>query len=67
MTGLLTTLGDWASDHTGGLSLWRREGQGFLRAGKVALRDLPRAELEGIPEEHPCQPEENPVLPNSFT
>ena len=26
-----------------------------------------RAKLEGNPEEQPCQPEENYVLPNSFT
>ena len=30
-------------------------------------RDFPRAKPEGNPEEQPCQPEENPVLPNSFT
>ena len=44
-----------------------REGQGFPRAGRTALRDFPRAKPEGNPEEQPCQPEENPVLPDSFT
>ena len=36
---------------------------GFSEAGRAAPRDFPRAK----PEEQPCQPEENPVLPDSFT
>ena len=31
------------------------------------LRDFPRAKPEGNPEEQPCQLEENPVHPASFT
>ena len=38
-----------------------------LRAGRAAPRDFPRVKSEGNPEEQPCQPEENPVLPDSFT
>ena len=30
-------------------------------------RDFPRAKPKGNPEEQPCQPEENPVHPDSFT
>ena len=45
----------------------RGEGQGFTRAGRAASMDFPRAKLEGNPEELPFQPEENPVLPDSFT
>ena len=39
---------------------------GFLRAGMAALRDFPRAKPEENPKEQPCQPKENPVLPDSF-
>ena len=35
--------------------------------GRAAPRDFPRAKPEGNPEEQPCQPEENPVHPDSFT
>ena len=38
-----------------------RDGRGFPRAGRAAPRDFSRA------KEQPCQPEENPVHPNSFT
>ena len=31
------------------------------------MRDFSRAKPEGNPEEQPCQPEENPILPDSFT
>ena len=43
------------------------EGRGFQRAGRAAPKDFPRAKHEGNPEEQPCQPEEKPVLPDSFT
>ena len=43
------------------------EGIGFPRAGRAAPRDFPRAKREGNSEDEPCQPEENPVLPDSFT
>ena len=43
------------------------EGRGFPRAGRAALRYFPRAKPKGNPEEPPCQPEENSVLPDSFT
>ena len=46
--------------------LKRREGRGFPRAGRAALRDFLRAKPEGNPEEQPCQTEENPVHPDSF-
>ena len=36
-------------------------------AGRDAPRDFSRANLEGNPEEQPCQPEENSALPDSFT
>ena len=39
----------------------------FPRAGRAALRLFQRAKPEGNPEEEPCQPKENSVLPNSFT
>ena len=29
--------------------------------------DFPQAKPEGNPKEQPCQPEENPFLPDSFT
>ena len=48
-------------------TLLRREGQGFPRTGRAAPRDFPRAKPEENPKEQPCQPEENPVLPDSFT
>ena len=35
-------------------------------AGRAAPKDFPRAEAERSPEEQPCQPEENPVLPDSL-
>ena len=38
-----------------------------MRAGRAAPRDFPRENTEGNPEEQPYQPEENPVLPDSFT
>ena len=41
-----------------------REGRGFLRA---APRDFSRAKPEENPNGQPYQPEENPVLPDSFT
>ena len=34
---------------------------------RAAPRDFPRAKPKGNPEEQPCQPKENPVLPDSFT
>ena len=37
------------------------------RTGRAAARDFPRAKPEWNPEEQPCQPEENHVLPDSFT
>ena len=40
--------------------------RGFQRAGRAAPRVFPRAKAEGNPEEKPCQPEENPVHPDSF-
>ena len=40
---------------------------GLPRAAKAAPTDFPRAKPEGNPEEQPCQTEENPVQPNSFT
>ena len=40
---------------------------GLPRAGRAVPRDFPRAKPEGNPEEQLCQPEENPVHPNSFT
>ena len=39
----------------------------FPRVGRAAPIDFPRAKPEGNPEEQPCQPEENPALPDSFT
>ena len=45
----------------------RRDGRGFPRAGRAALRDFPRAKPEGYPEEQPCQPKENPLHPDSST
>ena len=45
----------------------RREGRGFLRAGRAAPRDFQWAKPEGNPKEQPSQPEENPVLPDYFT
>ena len=38
-----------------------------MRAGRAAPEDLTKEKLEGISEEQPCQPEENSVLPDSFT
>ena len=38
-----------------------------MRAGRAAPKDFPRAKPEGNREEKPCQPEENFVLPDSFT
>ena len=40
---------------------------GFSEGGRAAPRDFVRAKPEGNPEELTCQPEENPVLLNSFT
>ena len=40
---------------------------GFTRADRAALRDFPRPKSKANPEEQPCQPEENPIHPNSFT
>ena len=37
-----------------------RKGRGFPKAGKAA-------KPEGNPKDQPCQPEENPVLPDSYT
>ena len=46
----------------------KEEGRtGFLRDGRAALGDFPRVKPEGNPEEQPCQSEENPILPDSFT
>ena len=45
----------------------RRDGRSFPRAGRAAPKDFPRAKPEGNPEAQPCQPEENPVHPDSFT
>ena len=42
------------------VNLNKREGQGFPRAGRAAPRDV-------NPKEHPCKPEENHILPDSFT
>ena len=42
-------------------------GHGFPKAGRAAPRDFPRAGLKGNPKESPCQPNINPVLPDSFT
>ena len=39
----------------------------FRGLAENALWDLPRATPEENPEEQPCQPEKNPVHPNSFT
>ena len=36
-------------------------------AGRADSRDFQRAKPEGNPEEQPCRPEENPVLPHPFT
>ena len=44
-----------------------REGRDFPRAGRAAMRNFPRAKAEDNPEEQPCLPEENPVLPDSIT
>ena len=41
--------------------------QGFPRTGRAASRDFPMAKPEGNPREQPCQPEENPDHPSSFT
>ena len=41
-----------------------REG---MRAGRVSPRGFLRAKLNANSEEQPCQPVENPVLPDSFT
>ena len=43
------------------------EGLGFPRADRVAKREFPRVKPQGNPKKQPCQPEANPVLPNSFT
>ena len=40
---------------------------GLPRAGRAVPRDFPRAKPEENPEEQLCQPEENSVLPDSFT
>ena len=34
--------------------------------GMSAPRDFPKTKPERKPEEQPCQPKENPVLPDSF-
>ena len=39
------------------------DGWGFSRPGRAALRDFERAKPERNPEEQPCQPKENSVLP----
>ena len=49
-----------------GLILKRREGCGFLTAFRATLGDFLRVASEGNPEEQLYQPEENPVLPDSF-
>ena len=36
-------------------------------AGKASPRDLSRAKPKGYLKEQPCQPEENLILPDSFT
>ena len=41
----------------------RREGGGLPRAVRAAAMDFPKADPEGNPEEVPCQPKENSVLP----
>ncbi len=53
-----------AEDSIRGLIRSRELGDEY---GRAAPRDFPRAKPEGNPEEQPCQPEENPVLPDSFT
>ena len=45
----------------------REDERDFLRAGRDASGDFPRAKPKGNPEEEPCQPKENPVHPDSFT
>ena len=42
-------------------------GRVFRGLGWDAPRDFPRAKPEGNPKEQPCQPKENPILPDSFT
>ena len=39
----------------------------FPWAGRAAPRDFPRAKPKENPEDQLCQPEENPVLADSFT
>ena len=45
----------------------RRDPEGLPRAGRAAPRDFPRGKPKWDLEEQPCQPEENLILPNSFT
>ena len=47
--------------------LKRRDGKGFSRAGRAAQNDFQKGKPKGTPFEQPCQPEESPVLYNSFT
>ena len=50
-----------------GLVYVKEQGRpGFSRDCRAALRDFPRAKPWGSSEEDPCQPKENPVLPDSF-
>ena len=44
----------------------KKRRMGISRAGRAAPRNFPRAKPMAIPEEQPCQPKENPVLPDSF-
>ena len=36
-------------------------------AGRAAPRDFPRAKPKGNSKEQPCQPKEDPVLPEFYT
>ena len=44
-----------------------REGWDFPKVGRAAPTDFQRVKLMINHKEQPCQPQENPVLPDSFT
>ena len=57
----------WSSISSQSLLEIRTDWVNLRLAGRASPRDFPRAKPKGNPEEQPCQPEENPVLPDSVT
>ena len=53
--------------HTGLIQVKEEGWPGFSKGWQGCPTDFPRAKPKGNPKEQPCQPKENPVLPDSFT